>query len=81
MKKDGEPKITDAAKDDYTKVVFQPNLRLFKMDELDEDIIGLMSRRAFDVAGTTKGVKVFLNGKKLPVSKFTFLVLYCFFYK
>lgn len=67
MKKQGEPQITDAAKEDYTKVIFQPDLNLFKMEELEDDIIGLMSRRAFDVAGTSRGVKVYLNGKKLPV--------------
>lgn len=69
MKKDGEPKISEAAKEDYTKVVFHPNLKLFKMNKLDDDIIGLMSRRAYDVAGTSKGVKVYLNGKKIPVIK------------
>ncbi|KAJ1370195.1 DNA topoisomerase 2 [Parelaphostrongylus tenuis] len=40
------------------------------MKELDDDIIGLMSRRAYDVAGSTRGVKVFLNGKVLPVQGF-----------
>jgi len=67
MKKQGEATISDSTKDDYTKVVFQPDLKLFKMEELDDDIIGLMSRRAYDMAGTTRGVKVFLNGKKIPV--------------
>lgn len=38
------------------------------MKELDDDIVGLMCRRAYDVAGSTKGVKVLLNGKVLPVS-------------
>uniref|UniRef100_A0A914GY21 DNA topoisomerase 2 n=1 Tax=Globodera rostochiensis TaxID=31243 RepID=A0A914GY21_GLORO len=70
MKKDGEPKISDAAKEDYTKVVFQPNLKLFKMEELEEDIIALMSRRAYDIAGTSKGVKVFLNGTRIPCQGF-----------
>ncbi|KAF2890235.1 hypothetical protein ILUMI_15938, partial [Ignelater luminosus] len=42
----------------------------FKMDKLDEGIVGLMSRRAFDVAASTRGVKVFLNDKKLPVNNF-----------
>ncbi|KAL3117199.1 hypothetical protein niasHT_007602 [Heterodera trifolii] len=69
MKKDGEPKI-DASKEDYTKVIFQPNLKLFKMDRLEEDIISLMSRRAYDIAGISKGVRVFLNGKKIPCSGF-----------
>lgn len=70
MKKQGEPQINESAKEDFTKVVFQPNLKLFKMHELEDDIIGLMSRRAFDIAGTTRGVKVYLNGKKLPCQGF-----------
>ncbi|KAK6039752.1 DNA gyrase/topoisomerase IV, A subunit [Cooperia oncophora] len=47
-------------------ITFKPDLKKFKMSELDDDIIGLMSRRAYDIAGSTKGVKVFLNGKALP---------------
>ena len=67
MKKDAEPQIEKSDGEDFTRVTFSPDLRLFKMRELDDDIISLMSKRAYDVAGTTKGVTVFLNGKKLPV--------------
>ncbi|KAI6171976.1 DNA topoisomerase 2 [Aphelenchoides besseyi] len=55
---------------DFTKVTFVPDLQRFKMTELDDDIIALMSRRAFDVAGSVKGIKVYLNGKKLPCEGF-----------
>ena len=37
------------------------------MDRLDEDTVALLSRRAYDVAASTKGVKVFLNGTRIPV--------------
>ena len=37
------------------------------MERLDEDTISLLSRRAYDVAASTKGVKVYLNGKRIPV--------------
>jgi len=67
MSKTDPPKISTAADDDYTCVTFSPDLQKFKMNNLDEDIIGLMSRRAYDMAGTTRGVKVYLNGKRLPV--------------
>lgn len=40
------------------------------MESLEEDIVALMSRRAFDVAASTKGVAVFLNGTKLTVKNF-----------
>ncbi|CAG9855568.1 unnamed protein product [Phyllotreta striolata] len=69
MSKTSEPKIKPS-NEDYTKISFWPDLSKFKMDKLDDDIVGLMSRRAFDVAASTKGVKVFLNGKRVPVKNF-----------
>ena len=38
------------------------------MTELDKDIVALLSRRAYDLAGSSPGVKVYLNGNRLPVS-------------
>ncbi|PAV63041.1 hypothetical protein WR25_09079 isoform B [Diploscapter pachys] len=70
MTKDEEPQIGKAVDSDYTKITFKPDLAKFKMTELDDDIVGLMSRRAYDVAGSSKGVKVYLNGKLLPVQGF-----------
>lgn len=61
-------KIIEAGGSDYTKVTFSPDLKKFKMERLDKDIVELMCRRAYDVAASTRGVKVFLNGEKLPVS-------------
>lgn len=49
------------------------------MKELDDDIVHLMMRRAFDVAGSSHGVKVFLNGKAVPV--FTVLLLFEFVFR
>ena len=49
------------------QVSFKPDLAKFKMTHLDADIVGLMTRRAYDMAGCTKGVTVYLNGTKLPV--------------
>jgi len=37
------------------------------MTSLDKDTVALLSRRAYDVAGSTSGVKVYLNGSRLPV--------------
>ncbi|XP_075703179.1 DNA topoisomerase 2-alpha isoform X1 [Rhinoderma darwinii] len=66
----GESKINFFDGEDYTCITFQPDLSKFKMQILDKDIVALMSRRAYDIAGASKGVKVFLNGKRLPVSGF-----------
>lgn len=70
MTKTTDPKIKEFAGTDYTKITFCPDLAKFKMDRLDEDIVALMSRRAFDVAASTKGIAVYLNGKKLAVKNF-----------
>ena len=43
---------------------FQPK---FNMTSLDPDTVALLSRRAYDVAASSKGVKVFLNGKRIPI--------------
>uniref|UniRef100_A0A674NTL5 DNA topoisomerase 2 n=1 Tax=Takifugu rubripes TaxID=31033 RepID=A0A674NTL5_TAKRU len=70
MTKTSDPKVKFFDGDDFTCVTFQPDLSKFKMEKLDKDIIALLTRRAYDVAGSCKGVKVTLNGKKLPVNGF-----------
>lgn len=69
-------KLTKAQekKGDYVKISFSPDLPRFNMQSLDADIIGLMSRRAYDVAATlarSQGkLSVTLNGKKLAIKNF-----------
>ncbi|XP_045536346.1 DNA topoisomerase 2 [Papilio machaon] len=71
MTKASEPKVKEAGKDDdFTKVTFSPDLAKFKMDKLEDDIVALMSRRAYDVAASSQGVKVYLNGERLKINKF-----------
>lgn len=70
MTKASEPKIKDFFGEDFTKITFSPDLQKFKMEKLDDGIVAIMSRRAYDVAASTRGVKVFLNGKRLPVKNF-----------
>lgn len=69
MGKSSNPAVKEVKTNDYTKVTFSPDLAKFRMTSLDKDIVDLMSRRAYDVAASTRGVKVYLNGKLLPVSK------------
>ena len=47
------------------------------MESLDRDTVALLSRRAFDVAASTRGVKVLLNGKRLPIKTFKDYVELC----
>jgi DNA topoisomerase-2 len=60
---------------DYVKISFRPDLERFKMDRLDEDTVQLLSKRAYDMAGSLafipgKKLSVSLNGNKLKIPKF-----------
>ena len=70
MSKTQEPTIKPNKEEDFTSVTFYPDLSKFGMSELEEDTISLLARRAYDVAASTRGVKVYLNDKRLPISKF-----------
>ncbi|KHJ48124.1 DNA gyrase/topoisomerase IV, A subunit [Trichuris suis] len=77
MTKSEKPVISASKDEDYTYVKFIPDLSKFGMTQLDNDIVALMSRRAYDIAGTCAGVKVYLNGKRLKVSGFkSYIELY-----
>jgi DNA topoisomerase II len=67
----GKAKITDFSNgDDYTKVTFRPDYAKFKMEGMDDDFEALVKRRIYDMAGTSKGVKVKLNGDRIKVKDF-----------
>ncbi|CAD5115354.1 DgyrCDS4334 [Dimorphilus gyrociliatus] len=71
MMKTSGPMVKDSNKSsDSTAITFYPDLKKFDMTELDKDICDLFKRRAYDVAASTRGVKVMLNGKKLQVNNF-----------
>ena len=66
-----KPTISSNCKEDYTQVTFFPDFPRFGMKALEEDIVALMRRRAFDVAASTRQrCKVVLDGKALEVSCF-----------
>ncbi len=51
MGKTQEPTIKPNKDEDFTSVTFYPDLKKFGMDELEEDTIALLARRAYDIAG------------------------------
>ena len=69
MMKVGDPVLKDVKGDDFTKITFEPDLEKFNMTGLDKDTVALLNRRAFDIAACCKGVKVFLNGESISVSR------------
>ncbi|XP_023226762.1 DNA topoisomerase 2-alpha-like isoform X2 [Centruroides sculpturatus] len=70
MSKTTEARIIPNKGEDFTCVTFSPDLSKFGMEVLDKDTVALMSRRVYDVAGSSRGVKVYLNGKRLPIRGF-----------
>jgi len=67
----GKAKITKYSGKDYTRITFKPDLARFGMKSLDKDIVGLMKKRAVDIAGSTdKKCKVYLNDSLVPVKDF-----------
>lgn len=57
--------------DSFTKVTFYPDLRKFKMEEFEADMVSLFTKRAYDLAGITDSrVSVVFNGKYIKVKNF-----------
>lgn len=66
MGKMGKAKLTSISKgEEYTKITFKPDLDKFQMKEMDADLISILKRRVYDLAGTVKNVKVYLNGQRI----------------
>lgn len=57
-------------KESYTKISFTPDLSRFGLTYLDNDIVALLKKRVYDIAGVNPALKVFLNGQKLPIKSF-----------
>ncbi len=70
MSQMGKASITANKSDDYTKITFTPDFAKFKMDGIDDDFEALVKRRVYDLAGTSRGVKVWLNGDRIKLNNF-----------
>ncbi|KAG6373110.1 DNA topoisomerase II [Boletus reticuloceps] len=71
MGKCGAAKITKNGKGEgFTKITFRPDLKLFGMECIDDDTLSLLKRRVYDLAGTVRDVKVYLNDERLKVKNF-----------
>lgn len=65
------PSITSYNKQDFTCITFRPDLKRFKLDRLDDDIVSLFKKRVFDIAGITdKSLQVYLNEEKITCKSF-----------
>ena len=72
MESKSEPKITPyVEKSNFTEISFTPDLKRFKMQSLDADIVSLMIKRVYDLAGIFAGkFKVVLNDERIKINKF-----------
>ena len=71
MKVIQSPKITDYSGKPYTKITWTTDFARFGITEYSDDMINLMMRRVYDIAGITdKSVSVYLNKKKLSIKSF-----------
>ncbi|GBB86109.1 hypothetical protein RclHR1_09340012 [Rhizophagus clarus] len=58
-------------KKEYTTVTFKLDFQRFNMpNEFNDDIIALLKKRVYDLAGCVKNGKVFLNGERLKIKNF-----------
>ena len=66
MSEISKPSITKCKTKPYTEIIFKPDLKMFNMTELNDDIVSLMMKRVVDItACTEKYLQVELNGEKL----------------
>ncbi|KAI5463273.1 DNA topoisomerase [Mariannaea sp. PMI_226] len=71
MQKMQKAKITSNKTSDFTRVTFKPDYERFGMPEgIDDDLESLLYRRVYDMAGTVKGIKVYLNGEQIKCKNF-----------
>ncbi|CAJ0891349.1 8538_t:CDS:2 [Entrophospora sp. SA101] len=71
MTKTDKPKITAYnKKEECTKISFNPDFEKLGMSKLTNDTIALLNKHVYDIAGTVKNVKVFLNNKHIQVKIF-----------
>ncbi|EPX74519.1 DNA topoisomerase II [Schizosaccharomyces octosporus yFS286] len=71
MSEKKDPIVTDLKRpEEYTKITFKPDLQKFGMPMIDADMVAILKRRVYDMAGTVPDTKVFLNDERLKVSGF-----------
>ncbi|KAF9115505.1 DNA topoisomerase 2 [Mortierella sp. AM989] len=67
----GKPKTSPMKKgEEFTRISFKPDFARFNMECIDADLEALLKKRAYDMAGCVKGIKVFLNGERIKIKNF-----------
>ncbi|GAM25461.1 hypothetical protein SAMD00019534_086360 [Acytostelium subglobosum LB1] len=73
-----DPTISKAKLDhEYTRIKFTPDLKKFHLTSLkDDDILRLMERRVYDIAGCNPDLKISLNGRPIQLNFQSYVKLY-----
>ena len=72
------PQIEAYRGEDFTKITFVPDLEKFGLTEFSPDMVALLKKRVYDIAGVTHAsLRVWLNGTKLAVKCFEQYVAMC----
>ena len=67
-----KPTITKSSEKPYTKITWTTDFKRFNIRGFTEDMISLMIRRVYDIAGITdKKLQVYFNDEKIPIKSFT----------
>ncbi|KAI9645606.1 DNA topoisomerase 2 [Ciborinia camelliae] len=76
MSKMGKARISSSKNADFTRVTFTPDWTKFRMTGIDDDFEAMVKRRVYDMAGTVKGVKVYLNGSQIKLDFKKYIEMY-----
>lgn len=77
MSNAGKPKITSNKTSNFVKITFKPDWTKFNMPSgMDDDFEALLCRRIYDVAGTIRGVRVYLNGNHIKLGFKSYCEMY-----
>ncbi|KAF5021893.1 hypothetical protein F66182_6041 [Fusarium sp. NRRL 66182] len=69
MTKPGKAKISSSKTANFVRITFRPDFTKFNMpDGIDDDLESLLYRRVYDLAGTVRNLKVYLNGAHIKLA-------------
>ncbi|KAJ1550979.1 DNA topoisomerase 2, partial [Nowakowskiella sp. JEL0078] len=66
-----KPNITKSKLKDFTRITFTPDFPKFNIEYIDDDLMAILTKRVYDIAGVVHGVKVTLNGAAIKLTTFT----------
>ena len=71
MTNKGKPKVSKVKGKPYTKISWIVDFQRFGIEKYTDDMINMMIRRIYDIAGTTdKNLNLYYNREKLKTKSF-----------